>query len=89
MHQVLADPNLAPSEKTPSRLLDESQLMIGAGLAMTGWAAFVALHHILANPQTHARILDELFTVMPPGQKRHDCTDLCWSRLEALPYFQA
>src|SRR3954453_20351218 len=83
------NPDLPPSEKTPKRFLDEAQLVIGAGLSTTGWAATVAIYHILANPQVLRRLREELLFVVPRGSKKADCTNLDWAALEALPYFQA
>jgi len=88
MLELLNSPNLPPSEKTPQRYLDEAQSVIGAGLSTTGWAATVGIFHILANPAIVERLRKELFTVIPLGEKRLDCTDLDWAALEALPYFQ-
>lgn len=89
MHEVINDPNLPPSEKTRQRLLDESQLVVGAGVATAGWTGSVAIYNILANPKILARVRQELYTVIPPGQKHLDCSDMDWPALESLPYFQA
>ena len=89
MKQVFDNPDLPESEKSAQRIQDESQLVIGAGLSTTGWAATVASYHILNNPEILRKLRAELFTVIPKGQKRRDCTDLDWAALEALPYFQA
>lgn len=89
MLDLLNDPDLPPSEKTAQRHLDEAQAVIGAGLSTTGWAATVGIYHILANPAIVARLRDELYTMIPQGAKREDCTDLDWAALEALPYLQA
>ena len=63
--------------------------MIGAGLSTTGWAATVAIYYILATPNILTRLRSELFSIIPPGTKRSDCTDLDWAAFEKLPYFQA
>ena len=89
MLDLLNDPELPPSEKTRQRLLDEAQTLVGAGLSTTGWAATVAIYHILANPTVLARLREDLYTLIPPGEKRLNCTDLDWAALEALPYLQA
>ena len=69
-------------------MLDESQLVIGAGLSTTGWAATVAIYHILAKPEILQRMRQELIPIIPFGEKRRDCTDLDWGALEGLPFFQ-
>lgn len=89
IYELINNPDLPPSEKSRQHLLDESQLVIGAGLSTTGWAGAVAIYHILANPSIYARVREELLTIIPPGQKREDCTDLDWAALESLPFFQA
>lgn len=89
MLQVFNNPDLPEVEKSAQRIQDESQLVIGAGLSTTGWAATVASYHILNNPQILRKLREELFQVIPKGQKRRDCTDLDWAALEAQPYFQA
>lgn len=75
-------------EKTEKRFVHEAQLVIGAGLSTVGWAATVGIWHILSNPPVLKKMREELFKVIPRGEKRHDCTDLDWAALEALPYFQ-
>lgn len=89
MLDIFNNPNLPASLKTEQYLMDESQVIIGAGLSTSGWAATVGIYHILSQPDVLKRIRDELLTVVPNGIKRRDCTDLDWAALEALPYFQA
>lgn len=89
MLDMLNNPNLPQSLKTRQRMVDESQLVIAAGLSTTGWAATVASYHILANPEILQRLRTDLYKQIPPGQKRYDCTDLDWAELESLPYLQA
>lgn len=89
MSDLLGNPDLPPSMKTRQRLIDEAQLVIGAGLSTAGWAATVGLYHIVANPEVLRRARADIFEQVPPGQKRRDCTDLDWGALESLPYFQA
>lgn len=89
MYDVLTNPNLPPAEKSRLRMLHDSQLVIGAGLSTTGWAATVAAYYILANSTILKRLREELFSVVPAGEKSLDCTDLDWAALESLPYFQA
>ena len=84
MKQVFDNPDLPESEKSAQRIQDESQLVIGAGLSTTGWAATVASYHILNNPEILRKLRAELFTVIPKGQKRRDCTDLDWAALPSL-----
>ena len=63
MLQVFNNPDLPESEKSAQRIQDESQLVIGAGLSTTGWAAAVASYHILSNPEILQRLRAELFSL--------------------------
>jgi cytochrome P450 len=89
LSQVFDDPNLPLCEKSSQRIQEEAQLVIGASLSTTAWAATVASYHILRNPEILRKLHKELFAIVPKGEKRADCTDLDWAALEALPYFQA
>lgn len=89
MYEVINSPHLPPQEKTSQRLIDESILVVGAGLSTTGWAATVTIYYILANPAIQTRLRNELLTIIPPGHKRLDCADLDWAALRSLPYLQA
>lgn len=89
MLDLLSNTTLPPQERTKQRMLDEAQLIIGGGLTTTGWAATVGLYHILTRPSILQKVRAELFELVPAGEKRRDCADLDWAKLEGLPYFSA
>lgn len=68
---------LPKEEKSDTRLGDEAQLIIAAGLITTSWALSVASYHLSANPSFTARLCDELREVEQPYD---------WRKLEKLPF---
>lgn len=80
----LLNSKLPPSELSPLRLLHEAQSVIGAGFETTKWALTVLSYHILANPEIHARVKEELITAIP-----HADNIPPWQELQALPYLSA
>lgn len=63
-HAVLRS-DLADSAKTPKRLENEAQTVIGAGIVTTAWAATQAVFHILSNPRVYSRLTAELREAIP------------------------
>ena len=62
-------------------LRDEILTMISAGNDTTGITTMVGLFNILYNPQIHARLLEELKTILPKPDSRAKYLDI-----EKLPY---
>ncbi|KEZ38926.1 hypothetical protein SAPIO_CDS10264 [Scedosporium apiospermum] len=76
-HELLNNMELPKEEKSDTRLGDEAQLIIAAGLITTSWALSVASYHLSANPSFTARLCDELREVEQPYD---------WRKLEKLPF---
>ncbi|KAL0930663.1 cytochrome p450 family protein [Colletotrichum truncatum] len=72
--------DLPESEKSDTRLGDEAQLMIAAGLITTSWALAVATFHFATKPAISARLRKELDAAGSPTK---------WHELERLPYLNA
>lgn len=89
---VLADlitGSLPATEKADRRLQDEAQLIIGAGLATTGWTLSVGTFYLLTNPKVLARLRDELVNAIPDASVENISKKLEWAELEKLPYLTA
>ncbi|KAF2995527.1 hypothetical protein E8E13_002120 [Curvularia kusanoi] len=76
--------NLAPQEKTPERLSDESQIIIGAALDTTAYTLTVTLFHLLSNPDVLGKLQRELAHAVPDPMAHTPLPEL-----ERLPYFSA
>ncbi|RVX68772.1 hypothetical protein B0A52_07658 [Exophiala mesophila] len=81
--------DLPPEQKSDIRLQDEAQLLIGAGLATTGWTLSVGTFHLLTNPPVLARLTKELKEALPNASVADASTPLEWTELEKLPYLSA
>ncbi|KAI0889423.1 cytochrome P450 [Annulohypoxylon maeteangense] len=80
----LLDSNLPASEKVPSRLLGEALTILGGGTETGSWTLSVITYFLLSQPQTLAKLADELHNAIP------DPTNLPpWAELERLPYLYA
>lgn len=80
--------DLPQAEKSDRRLQDEAQLIIGAGLATTGWTLSVATYYILSNPSVLERLRKELEAAIPNTNDSDSDPSgpLEWTELERLPY---
>lgn len=76
-HELLNNPELPEEEKSDTRLGDEAQLLVSAGLLTTAWTLSVASYHLAANPTMTTRLREELCGVEQPYD---------WRTLEKLPY---
>lgn len=81
--------DLPPEQKSDIRLQDEAQLIIGAGLATTGWTLSVGTFYLLSNPDVLARLTKELKDALPNASLADASTPLEWTELEKLPYLSA
>jgi cytochrome P450 len=72
------------SEKTDSRLGDEAQLIVAAGLVTTSRALTVGGFHLIANPPIVAKLREELKAAKIDVTSSAKTLD--WHKLEALPY---
>jgi cytochrome P450 len=73
--------NIPPQEKSPQRLADEAQGVVGAGVVSTAWALSVGCYYILSNPDICQKLRDELVAAIPDPSK-----PLAWAQLEKIPY---
>ena len=80
----LINSTLPPSEKSLSRLSQESQIIVGAALDTTAHALNVTLFHLLANPSTLHKLRLELAAAIPDPHSHPPLPEL-----ESLPYFSA
>ena len=76
-HELLNNAELPEEEKSDTRLGDEAQLLVSAGLLTTAWTLSVASYHLAANPDMTTRLREELRGVEQPYD---------WRKLEKLPY---
>ncbi|KAI1094246.1 cytochrome P450 [Rostrohypoxylon terebratum] len=80
----LLDSDLPPAEKTSERLVGEALAMMSGGTETGSWALTVLTFYMLSQPETFAKLTDELRSAVP------DPLDLpSWSELERLPYLSA
>ncbi|KAL4915704.1 cytochrome P450, partial [Aspergillus aurantiobrunneus] len=86
---ALINGDLPATEKADRRLQDEAQLVIGAGLATTGWTLSVGTFYLLSNPKVLARLRQELDRALPAYDPSHPSASLEWTELEKLPYLTA
>ena len=83
LHEFL-ESDLPPNEKSFTRLLDEGQAIVAAGLGTTAHYLTFVLYHILANPDVHRRLRQELAELIPDAEAHPPL-----HRLEQLPYLSA
>ncbi|KAI0538391.1 cytochrome P450 family protein [Xylaria digitata] len=84
LREIIADPDLGPSEKTPKRLMFEAKTLLNAGTGTVSWTLTTAIWYLTANPDIRARLRAEILTVMPDPRK-----PVKFQELEQLPYFTA
>ena len=80
----LMNSKLPPHELSQHRLQNEAVSVIGAGFETTRWALTVQSYFILANPDIHQRLSQELREVIPDPDFIPS-----WSELQKLPYLSA
>lgn len=79
-HEILAS-DLPPEEKMVHRLMQEGQVIIGAGTETTAWTLSVITYYVLANPEINKRLKAELRGLVEQYGAIPSLT-----RLEQLPY---
>ncbi|KAI2015657.1 hypothetical protein LOY97_005520 [Ophidiomyces ophidiicola] len=77
-HEVL-NSDLPDDQKSNTRLGDEAQLIVAAGLITTSWALSVASFHIINNPHIQEKLRAELAGIQTPFE---------WHDLEKSPYLK-
>ena len=78
------DSNEPPEEKSMDRLLEEANVLLGAGTETTARTICVTAFYLVENPSCLKRLREELWTVMPTPD-----ADVNLSKLESLPYLSA
>ncbi|KAF2105872.1 cytochrome P450 family protein [Lophiotrema nucula] len=81
----LVNSDLPESELSVPRLVNEAQVLLGAGTVGTARVLDLTCYYILANPDIRAKMGKELAEVMDNYPK----TKPSWTQLERLPFFQA
>lgn len=76
--------DLPPEDKEITRLNEEAQLLVAAGLTTAAWAMSVTSFYIIQNSSIYERLRQELLTSLP-GKN----TTFTWSAVENLPYLNA
>ena len=75
---------LPPEDKEITRLNEEAQLLVAAGLTTAAWAMSVTSFHIIQKSSIYERLRHELLTALPG---KH--APITWSAVENLPYLNA
>ena len=83
-HSVL-ESDLPDEEKKPSRLSEEAQLVIGAGIETTSWALCNATFYVLEDTAVLKKLQDELVAAIPDPLAPDAFNYL---KLESLPYLR-
>jgi cytochrome P450 len=73
--------DLAESEKTDERMIDESRVLLAAGTDTTARALSVITYHLLADSERLKKLKSELQTALPDPSTLPRC-----SQVETLPY---
>jgi cytochrome P450 len=82
-HELL-EGDLPASEKSVERLVQEGNVLIGAGTETTAWCLSVITYHLLSQPPLLKKLQDELRAAIPdPNQL------VRLETLESLPYLKA
>ncbi len=81
----LLDSDLQHDEVTVQRLAEEAQTVVAAGQVTTAHFLKMTSFHVLANPEIHRKLKQELKSVIPAGDENLPPL----SKLEQLPYLSA
>ncbi|KAK7750747.1 hypothetical protein SLS62_007298 [Diatrype stigma] len=80
----MLEADVPASEKSPARLIEEAQTVMGAGAMTTVNALDTTFYHLLANPSCMERLAKELCAAIPDTAVPPSLVEL-----EALPYLTA
>ncbi|KAL4948392.1 cytochrome P450 [Aspergillus filifer] len=81
---ALLGSDLSVEEKSSARLQHEAMTIIGGAIEPTTRALSLATYHILANPEVHQRLQEELIAAIPDAKNIPS-----WDNLTQLPYLSA
>jgi cytochrome P450 len=81
----LANSDLPESELSVPRLVNEAQVLLGAGTVGTARILDITCYYILASPKIRAQLASELKETMAGWPIRKPT----WAQLEKLPFLQA
>ena len=79
--EEILESKLPACENSEPRLQHEATSLIGAGFETTRWALTVSCYHIVANPDIHNRLREELYDAIPDPEKIPT-----WGELSKLPF---
>ncbi|KAF2124280.1 cytochrome P450 [Dothidotthia symphoricarpi CBS 119687] len=82
--QALLSSSLPAEDKTPPRLAQEAQIIIGAGVETTAFTLTIAAYHIIHTPHIYARLHADLVAAFPDATAPMDL-----HTLEQIPYLRA
>ena len=82
-HNLLSS-NLPTAERSPDRLFQEAQTVLGAGTETISSVLSHTMFFLLYTPDAYAKARAEIFTL-----EQESDTQLTWSQLERLPYLSA
>jgi cytochrome P450 len=85
LFRYIFDSDMPESERSDDRLAKEAQVLLGAGTSTTARTLSFISFYILANPDIHSRLKEELRDVMATYPQHVPS----WAQLERLPYLQA
>lgn len=85
IHSMVQNEGLPEHEKTFTRLANDSLVLVAAGYTSTSTTLAITTYHILTKPHVHARVLEELRTIMHTPES--EVPPL--AQLERLPYLTA
>lgn len=85
MFRHIVNGDMPESERSDDRLAKEAQVLLGGGTASTARTLGFISYYILANPQVHSRLREELKVPLENWPE----TVPSWADLEKLPFLQA
>lgn len=83
-YDILTNDDIRPQEKETMPLVEEANLVVGAGTITTAHILSVISFHLISNPDILAKLQQQLQSIMPDA----DSTPK-WIELEQLPYLNA
>lgn len=83
--ETLLNSDLPPFDKSVSRLVEDAQILVGAGSITTTFALTLGTYYIASDARILSKLMTELETAMPSASAK----PLPLSDLEKLPYLTA
>ena len=86
--ETLLNSDLPPEERSGERLVEDAQIIVGAGSTTTSSALALATYYIITDPAILNKLMTELKTAMPDTHQHHHPV-LPLIELEKFPYLTA